>query len=134
MLWLGAGCAPTPATAPASGPAEPGDSKGGQTAYTSMTMIDLETGMRLAAECKYSDAIKKLSTVLPVLEHSNDHKNAAECAFWMGFCEEKLGHYQLAANHYKKVVQQFSRQPVAEQAKLRLGVLPSAESRPKSPD
>lgn len=93
-------------------------------------MIDFDAGVQMAAEGRYSEAIMKLSTIMPVFEHSGEAKNAAECAFWMGFCEEKLGHYQLAANHFKKVLNQYPSQPAAKPAKEHLDGLPALNPKP----
>ena len=72
--------------------------------------------VQLTSSLRYNDAIEQFEAVLPRLRAVGDDDRSAEAMFWMGYCYEKLGHTDGAAQWYARVRAMYPKHRVAEQA------------------
>ena len=86
-------------------------------------VTDLDRAVALTAELRYAEAAREFVALEKVCRAGGDAPRAAESAFWLGFCHEKLGRFDEAAEVYRRTQQEYPRTRAARQAGERLSRL-----------
>lgn len=94
-----------------------------QVAVSEQAVAEFNQAVDFAAKLQFVEAEAKFSQLLPIFQAAEDHNRAAECTFWIGYCEEKQNQPQLAQKFYQNVVDNYSKTPAAGQASARLAAL-----------
>jgi len=81
---------------------------------------DLDAAVGLVTELKYKEAAAKLGPLAATFTDACDKAHAAEAAFWLGYCREKLGNADEARKAYELVAKKYPDTPAARQAHARL--------------
>ena len=84
---------------------------------------DFNEALTLIAELRYSQARGKLLLLLETLGRTGERNRAAEATFWVGYCYEKEGQHDEAANFYNRVVRAYPGTSASHQATERLSRL-----------
>lgn len=84
----------------------------------------LDQAVARTAEGSYRAATEMLAPLVERFAAAGDRRRAAEATYWLGYCTEKLGRSQRAAELYRRVVRQYGEQPAARHARRRLGMPP----------
>jgi len=87
------------------------------------TAADFDAAVELITELKYKDAAVKLEPLMAVFAEAGSAAYAAESAFWLGYCREKLGDPNEARRLYDLVARKYPDTPASRQAIARLGRL-----------
>lgn len=89
---------------------------------------EFEAAMALVANLRYREASLKFGPLVETFESAEmaDRPRAAESAFWLGYCQEKLGDNKKAAAMYRRVLERYLDLPAARQAEQRLRALEDA--------
>ena len=91
---------------------------------------EFHRAVALIGELRYQEAISTLAVQEGVAVSTNRIARAAECAFWHGYCREKLGDPRQAEDIYRALIDTYPRTPAAAQAARRLTAL---EARTREP-
>lgn len=86
---------------------------------------DFDEALTLIAELKYSQARMRLLPLVEMYEASGKRSRLAEATFWVGYCYEKEGRGDDAAEHYNSVIRRYPRTSAARQSRERLFHLPA---------
>jgi TolA-binding protein len=85
--------------------------------------VEFNRAVALIGELRYQKAISALAVQEGVAVSTHRIVRAAECAFWHGYCREKLGDRRQAAIIYRKLMDIYPRTPAAAQAARRLAAI-----------
>ena len=80
----------------------------------------LDPAIELVADLKYKEAAVKLEPLMAVFAEAGSAAYAAESAFWLGYCREKLGDPNEARKLYDLVARKYPATPAARQAIARM--------------
>lgn len=92
----------------------------------------IDDGVALVGERRYAEAEIQFRRAVAWFEAEGDRDHAAECLFWIGFCQEKQGRAVEARGQYDKLIHDYPGTAAARQAAERMGRLP-AEPAPAPP-
>ena len=85
--------------------------------------VEFNRAVALIGGLRYKEAISALAVQEGVAVSTHRIARAAECAFWHGYCREKLGDRRQAAIIYRGLLDVYPRTPAAAQAARRLAAL-----------
>ena len=91
---------------------------------------EFHRAVALIGELHYQEAISTLAVQEGVSVSTNRIARAAECAFWHGYCREKLDDLRQAADIYRALIDAYPRTPAAAQATRRLAALKARTPEP----
>lgn len=94
-----------------------------QSPVNEQAVAEFSQAVDLAVKLQFIEAEAKFSQLLPIFQAAEDHNRAAECTFWIGYCEEKQNQPEQAQKFYQNVVENYSKTPAAGQASARLAAL-----------
>ncbi len=80
----------------------------------------LSTGLELAADGKYQEAINALFPLVRQFDSLGDRARAAAAVFWTAYCHEKLDRWADAESFYQMTVTKYAGTPAAREAADRL--------------
>ncbi len=80
-------------------------------------------GLALVADLRYSQATAKLLPLIDAFEAAGEQNRAAEATFWVGYCYEKQGQDDEAADFYNRAVRVYPQTFASRQATERLSRL-----------
>ena len=80
----------------------------------------LSTGLELAADGKYQEAINALFPLVRQFDSLGDRARAAAAVFWTAYCHEKLDRWADAETFYQMTVTKYAGTAAAREAADRL--------------
>jgi len=82
-----------------------------------------EEAMALVGELKYDKAAGRFAPLEDPFAASGRLERAAQCLFWEGYCNEKLGRLSRAAEMYRQVLDRYADTRAAATTRRRLAQL-----------
>ncbi len=137
LVWLAlaavvGGCASAHWMAEVMAPKKPSsEPAGAQKRSTAQDGQDLEEAVQLILDLRYKEGADTLQDLLPRLEMVGDRERAGEAYFWLGYCHEKQGRGDKAAELYRKVIEEYAETRAAGMARQRLGDVAPGEGAAK---
>ena len=92
-------------------------------AYAQKMESEFNEALALVADLRYSQARAKLFPLIEAFEVIGQQSRSAEAAFWVGYCYEKQGQKDEAADSYNRVVRRYPQTSASRQATERLSRL-----------
>ena len=133
LVWIAAaacGCAASPGYLGVERDEPSVSPPGVRAASGAQNVAAFDDAVNLAARLRYDEAADKFARVLVRFEAAGDRRRAAETMFWLGYCYEKTGRAQDAADSYQKVMQKYPDLPASSWAKERSSILTNAGKTP----
>ncbi len=90
----------------------------------------LDRAIRLATNLEFAQARAALANLEGLLLLARDLERAPEAAFWLAFCDEKLGRLEQACQQYQRLLERYPDSPQADTASARLARLRPIHARP----
>jgi hypothetical protein len=91
---------------------------------------ELDRAVQLATRLNFRQARAVLANLEGRLLLARDLDGAPEAAFWLAFCDEKLGQCDQACQEYQRVLERYPDSPQADTASARLSRLRPIHARP----
>lgn len=85
-----------------------------------------DEAMMLVAEQRYTEALKKLTSLAATFEAAEDRPRAARVTFWMAYCHEKQGRQAEAIATYERLQRTYPQTPACRLAAARVANLQGA--------